>query len=145
MKRLVSLIVTVGIMLGCLGWLGSSQEAMAARVSSLTFNSTLKSPLVLVTEPRNRADDKLGEIAGKIDLNNTNVRAFLQYPGMYPTLARMIVKNAPFKAVDDVLDLPGLTARQKDILQANLGNFVVTPPEDALVEGGDRFNNGIYR
>jgi len=78
-------------------------------------------------------------------LNNTNVRAFMQYPGMYPTLARMILKNAPFESVEDVLKMPGLTDAQKEILKNNFNNFVVSPPLDALVEGGDRFNNGIYR
>jgi photosystem II PsbU protein len=64
---------------------------------------------------------------------------------MYPTLARMIARNAPFDSVEDVLKMPGLTERQKDILRANLDYFTVTSPEDALVEGADRFNNGIYR
>jgi photosystem II PsbU protein len=85
------------------------------------------------------------ELGRKLDLNNTNVRAFTQYPGMYPTLARMIVKNAPFDEVEDVLNMPNLTDRQKEILQANLDKFTVTQPDDAFVEGGDRFNNGIYR
>jgi photosystem II PsbU protein len=142
MKRLVGVIVALSVMLSCLVGLGLPQPAAAASFSSLTLTS---SP-VLAVEARNRADDKLATDFGKkIDLNNTNVRAFTQYPGMYPTLAKMVVKYAPFEKTDDVMDMPGLTERQKEILQANLGNFTVSAPEDTFVEGGDRFNNGIYR
>lgn len=144
MKRLVGVIMTLGLVMGCLGWLGQAQ-AIAANLGSLTLNSFSASPIVMA-EVRNVVDDKLRtEFGEKIDLNNTNVRAFREYPGMYPTLAGMIVRNAPFEKVEDVLDMPGLTERQKQVLQANLDNFTVSPPVDALVEGGDRFNNGIYR
>lgn len=141
MRRLVGVVLVLGLLVGCLGWLGLPQPAIAANLSSLTFNS---SP-VLAAEIRNSVDDKMRELGRKLDLNNTNVRAFTQYPGMYPTLARMIVKNAPFDEVEDVLNMPNLTDRQKEILQANLDKFTVTQPDDAFVEGGDRFNNGIYR
>jgi photosystem II PsbU protein len=141
MKRLVGVIMALGLMLGCLGWLGIPQPAVASGLNSLSFSSP-----ILAAGTRDSVDEKLGIALGrKIDLNNTNVRAFMVYPGLYPTLARQIVTNAPFEKVDDVLDLPGLTERQKDILQANLDHFTVTAPEEALVEGGDRFNNGIYR
>lgn len=81
---------------------------------------------------------------GKIDLNNTNVRAFSQYRGLYPTLAGVIVKNAPYDSVKDVLDIEGLSDHQKQVLQANLDNFVLNDVQGAMVEGGDRYNNGIY-
>ncbi|NJO44096.1 MAG: photosystem II complex extrinsic protein PsbU [Cyanobacteria bacterium CRU_2_1] len=141
MKRLVGVIMALGLAIGCLGWL-TPQSTMAANLGSLTFNA---SP-TLAAEVRNAVDAKLAtEFGKKIDLNNTNVRAFMEYPGLYPTLARVLVSNAPFEEVEEVLDIPGLTDRQKQVLQANFSNFTVTPPEDALVEGGDRFNNGIYR
>jgi photosystem II PsbU protein len=144
MKRLVSaLIALVLVLVSGLGWAAMPQSAAAAQWQGFTLT---QSPLLAVEQYRNRVDDKLAtEFGKKIDLNNTNVRAFRDYPGMYPTLARLIVENAPFQAVEDVFDLPGLTERQKDVLQSNLKNFTVTAPEDALVEGGDRFNNGIYR
>lgn len=142
MKRLVGMVLALGLVMGCLGWLWQTPAAMAVNVHSLTFGV---SPVV-AAEIRNVMDDKLStEFGKKIDLNNTNVRAFMDYPGLYPTLARTILKNAPFENVEDVLDMPGLTARQKEVLQANLNNFTVTKPEAALTEGGDRFNNGIYR
>lgn len=140
MKRLVSMILALGLVMGCLGWFTQTQTAMAA-----TLNSPAVVPVV-AAEIRNAMDAKLSTDFGKkIDLNNTNVRAFMEYPGLYPTLARAIVKNAPYNKVEDVFDIAGLTERQKQVLQSNLDNFTVTSPEDALVEGGDRFNNGIYR
>lgn len=100
---------------------------------------------MLAMERRNVVEDKLTNKFGeKIDLNNSNVRAFIQIRGMYPTLAGMIVKNAPFDQVENVLNMPDLTDRQKEVLRSNLDKFFVTAPEDAFVEGGDRFNNGIY-
>lgn len=141
MKRLVGVIMSLGLMMGCLGWVALPQSAMAANLGGLTFSLP-----ILVAESRNAVDDKLAtEFGKKIDLNNTNVRAFMEYPGLYPGLARLIVTSAPFDKVEDVLKLPGLSARQKDILQTNMDNFTVSSPEEALVEGGDRYNNGIYR
>lgn len=143
MKRLLGVLMALGVLLGSFGWLGQPQPAMALGLNSLTVKA---SPVLLAAEPRNRADDKLATDFGKkIDLNNTNVRAFMEYPGLYPTLARKILQNAPFEDVEDVLDMQGLSDRQIDILKANLGNFTLSAPEDTFVEGGDRFNNGIYR
>ena len=146
------LLTVLSLMLGFLGWFSVPQQAIAADLSSAAFRSvpvlaiggglqTTQSPIL-----RNRADDKLGTDFGKkIDLNNTNVRAFTQYPGLYPNLATKIVKNAPYEKVEDVLDIPGLSDRQKQVLQANLDKFTVTDVESAFTEGDDRYNNGIYR
>jgi photosystem II PsbU protein len=93
----------------------------------------------------NTADTKLGTDFGKkIDLNNTNVRAFRKYPGLYPTLARKIVDNAPYKSVNDILALPELSENQKAILEKNMDNFTITASDDTFNEGGDRYNNGYY-
>jgi photosystem II PsbU protein len=64
---------------------------------------------------------------------------------MYPNLARKIIRNAPYKNVEDVLEIEGLSDRQKELLQANLDKFAVTDVESAFTEGDDRFNNGIYK
>ncbi|WP_017651571.1 photosystem II complex extrinsic protein PsbU [Fortiea contorta] len=141
MKGLVRLLTVFSLLLGCWGWLGSTQIAQAASFRSLTLPQV---PVLAVGQ--NRADAKLGtEFGKKIDLNNTNVRAFQQYPGLYPTLAKVIIKNAPYKNLEDVLDIPGLSERQKQTLQANFDHFTVTDLEPAFNEGDDRFNNGIYR
>jgi photosystem II PsbU protein len=96
-------------------------------------------------ELRNVADDKIAESAGKVDLNNSSVRRFQQYPGMYPTLAGKIVLGGPYESVDDVLTKLDLTERQKELFAKYKDNFTVTPPSIALNEGFDRINDGVYR
>ncbi|MCT7973262.1 photosystem II complex extrinsic protein PsbU [Laspinema olomoucense] len=142
MQRLVRLVAVFGLVVGCLGWLGFPQNAAAAGWRGISLQST-----ILVSQPqyRNPIDDKLAsEFGEKIDLNNTNVRAFRQYRGLYPTLAGLIVQNAPYEKVEDVLSIPSLSDRQKELLQANLDKFTVTDPEVSLIEGDDRINNGYY-
>ena len=95
-------------------------------------------------EIRNVADDKIAERGDKVDLNNSSVRRFQQFPGMYPTLAGKIVLGGPYDSVDDVLSLD-LTERQKELFSKYRDNFVVTAPSIALNEGFDRINDGQYR
>jgi photosystem II PsbU protein len=143
-KGLVRLLTVFSLLLGCWGWLGTTQTAQA--VSLQSFLAPQVPVLAVEFERLNQADAKLAtEFGKKIDLNNTNVRAFQQYPGLYPTLAKKIIKNAPYSKVEDVLNLPGLSDRQKQTLQANFDNFTVTELEPAFNEGDERFNNGIYR
>ncbi|MBD2387783.1 photosystem II complex extrinsic protein PsbU [Cylindrospermum sp. FACHB-282] len=142
MKGLVRLLTVFSLLLGCWGLLGTTQIAQAASFN----NFAIPQVPILAIERQNRADAKLGTAFGqKIDLNNTNVRAFQQFPGLYPTLAKKIITHAPYQKVDDVLDIPGLSDRQKQTLQANFDHFTVTEYEPAFNEGDDRFNNGIYR
>lgn len=142
MKKLVRLLTVFSLFLGCWGWLGSTQTATAASFNSLSLP---QSP-VLAIERQNKADAKLAtEFGKKIDLNNTNIRAFQQYPGLYPTLAKKIIANAPYSTVEDVLEIPGLSDQQKARLESNLENFTVTDFETVFNEGDDRLNNGIYR
>ncbi len=158
MKRLFCLLVTC--MVSILSWSGLSQTALAAtqnspasQLSIAQFSwtdSTATAPkLFAAAEPeadlRDVVSDKMSELGAKIDLNNTNMRSFRLYQGMYPTLASLIVKNAPYENVEDVLEISGLTERQKETLRTNLGSFTATPQESALIEGADRINNGIYR
>ena len=151
MKRLVRVLAVLGLLVSCLGWLGFPQNAVAAPIpfgyEAAVGSLRLQSSPVLLAEVnlRNAADDKLAtEFGKKIDLNNTHVRAFRKYPGMYPTLAGKIVQNAPYKSVEDVLNIPGLSDRQKDLLQANLDKFTITEVDPTFVEGGDRYNPGVY-
>jgi photosystem II PsbU protein len=149
MKRFFRLLTILSMLMGCLGWLGMSQNALAGSVpqTPLAFNATTFIPGLFAAEGvRDVVGAKLAsEYGKKVDLNNTNVRGFRQFPGLYPNLAGLIVKNAPYQKVEDVLKIPGITERQKEILQSNLSNFTVTEVEEALVEGADRINNGIYR
>jgi photosystem II PsbU protein len=140
MKRFARLLVAFSLCLTCL--FGVAQTAMAA-----TWNSSMVLAAAPVAEEpiTNSADSKLRtEFGKKIDLNNTNVRAFRKYPGLYPTLARKVVDNAPYKSVEDVLNIEGLTEKQKEMLTANLDKFTLTTTDDTFTEGGDRYNNGYY-
>jgi photosystem II PsbU protein len=149
MKRLFRWLSVLSLLIGCLGWLGTP-NALAADRAGLSWDSLMTpSPIVAAAETgelRNKVSDKMSTSYGKkLDLNNTNLRAFRELQGMYPTLAGLLVKNAPYEKVEDVLDLPGLTEKQIELLRSNLDNFTVTDVEEALVEGADRINNGIYR
>jgi photosystem II PsbU protein len=125
MKRLLAWLMSSVVMAGLLIGLLLPQPAFA-------------------DDRRNVADDKIAESAGKVDLNNSSVRRFQQYPGMYPTLAGKIVLGGPYTSVDDVLQLD-LTERQKELFEKYKSNFTVTPPSIALNEGFDRINDGVYR
>ncbi|QPN57506.1 photosystem II complex extrinsic protein PsbU [Synechococcus sp. CBW1107] len=106
--------------------------------------SLLLPPAVQAEELRNVADEKIAAREGKVDLNNSPVRSFQQFPGMYPTLAGKIVIGGPYEEIDDVLNLD-LTDRQKELFEKYKDNFTVTPPSIALNEGDDRINAGVYR
>ncbi|MEB3333197.1 MAG: photosystem II complex extrinsic protein PsbU [Synechococcaceae cyanobacterium] len=121
-----------------LAWLMSGVVLAGLLVSLLLPDAAFAAEL------RNVADDKIAETAGKVDLNNSSVRRFQQYPGMYPTLAGKIVLGGPYETVDDVLKLD-LTSRQKELFEKYKSNFTVTPPSIALNEGFDRINDGVYR
>lgn len=139
---MVRLFTVFTLLLGCWGMLGTTQTAQAVSFNSFVGNQVP----VLALARQNKADQKLGtEFGKKIDLNNTNIAAFQKYPGLYPTLAKKIIKNAPYNKVEDVLNLAKLSDKQKALLQANLDNFTVTEFEPNFNEGDDRINNGIYR
>ena len=126
MKRFLAWFTSCVVLLGALTILASPNSAFAEEV-------------------RNVADDKMAEAVGKVDLNNSSVRRFQQYPGMYPTLAGKIVLGGPYESVDDVLTDLDLTDRQKELFEKYKENFMVTPPSIALNEGFDRINDGVYR
>ena len=156
MKRLFCLLATLSMMIGVWGW-SNVQAAFAntlnipagQHMAQLGWVNLVSTPKVLAAveeDVRDAVSAKLvTEFGRKLDLNNTNIRAFRQYQGLYPTLAGILVKNAPYRSVDDVLEIPGLSDRQKQVLRENLDNFTVTDVESALTEGADRINNGIYR
>lgn len=78
-----------------------------------------------------------------IDVNNANVRVYQKLPGMYPTLAGKIVSNGPYKTVDDLYNLPELSANQKKLLDKYKDNLTALEPAAEYVL--DRINNGLYR
>ena len=135
MKRLLSWLTCVLLMAGLMAGLilPASVHADNDLVGKYSGN-----------EIRNIADDKIAAREGKVDLNNSSVRRFQQFPGMYPTMAGKIVLGGPYTDVDDVLNLD-LSERQVELFNKYKENFTVTPPEIALNEGDDRINDGQYR
>ena len=136
MKKFVGIIVALLLTVGSWGFAG------AAQASNLDlFN--VQSPVLLARV--NTADAKRKELVkGKLDLNNSDVREFRRLPGFYPGLASKIIQNAPYNDVEDVLDIPGLSDRQIERLQANIDEFFVTDVEASMNAGGDRYNPGLY-
>jgi len=134
-------LLTLALLISGIGYVQPLQGAWAAPISERSIS------LFALDQPRQSVmGEKLGsEFGRKIDLNNSNIRAFQKYSGLYPNLARSIIQHAPYTQVEDVLKIPGLTESQKELLQQNLDHFTVTEPEPALIEGGDRYNPGIYR
>jgi len=125
----------------CLSFMGWFQP-----VSALDLSWQSGSSIVLAEAYRNPIDAKLETDFGqKIDVNNTNVLAFMKYKGLYPTVAGKVVQNAPYNSVEDVLQIDGLSDQQKRTLQDNLGNFTVSAPDPSLVGGQDRYNPGSYK
>ena len=78
-----------------------------------------------------------------IDINNANVRVFLQKEGMYPGAAGKIVKNAPFKSKEDMYAKAGFTPEERNVTKFYDGNFIFLEPQVEFVV--DQFNNGLYR
>ncbi len=141
MKPMGRLLVLVSLVISCLAWVGPGN----ANAANLSLNQFPVVPQILAVEQRrNRADEKLAEFGEKIDLNNSSIREFRQLRGMYPTIAKMIIDQAPFESVNDVLDMEGLTDRQKQVLESYLDEFTVTPVASVLQEGNFRLNTGTY-
>ena len=136
------------VMKRLLSWL-TGLVVMAGLIAGLTLPASVHAEDDLLekysgSEIRNVADDKIAEREGKVDLNNSSVRRFQQFPGMYPTMASKIVLGGPYSDVDEVLNLD-LSERQRELFAKYRDNFTVTPPSIALNEGDDRINDGQYR
>ncbi len=79
----------------------------------------------------------------KIDLNNANIYNFRRIKGMYPTLGRIIIEHAPYASLEDVLNIPGLTEAQKQIIKDNAEQFALYKPDSSM--NRERINNANYR
>lgn len=145
-KRAVGVLFATGLLVGSM-LAGNVQPVAAAGLSTQVATGGLT---VLANaggrELRNSVDDKMAtEYGNKIDVNNTNIAAFRKYRGLYPTIAGKVVSNAPYDSVEDILEIPGLRQVEKDRIQQNMDVFTISDPDPALVEGADRFNNGVYK
>jgi photosystem II PsbU protein len=108
------------LLIFCLGFLGLAQPAFGYTHNPIFAKSPDMQYGQLSCEPSEQL----------IDLNNANMTAFCQYQGLYPTIAKLILQHGPFAKVEDVLSMPDLSDRQKEILSANLEHFTVS---DAVV------------
>jgi photosystem II PsbU protein len=81
----------------------------------------------------------------QVDVNNANIRVYTRFPGMYPTIAGLIVKNGPYKDTADIKAKLGdkLTPAMQSIYAKYEKNFVALKPAPEYVE--DIWNNGLYR
>ena len=77
-----------------------------------------------------------------VDINNANVRVYLKMPGLYPTLAGKLASNGPYASVGDIYNIPGLSAKEKDLLKKYESRFTAQKPSADYVI--DRINNGLY-
>lgn len=89
--------------------------------------------------------ENVGFLGGSdvIDVNNANVRVYAKFPGMYPTLAGLIVTHGPYKSVDELYSIPGLSATQKATLDKYKENLCALKPTPEYEL--DKYNNGLYR
>lgn len=149
MKKALGTLVAFGLLMGSL-LLGNAQPVSALSLGSASvIGLSQNMPLIANAggrELRNSVDDKLAtDYGNKIDINNTNIASFRKFRGLYPTIAGKVVSNAPYDSIDDVLRIPGLSEVERDRLEKNIDIFSISAPDPALVEGADRFNNGVYK
>jgi Photosystem II 12 kDa extrinsic protein (PsbU). len=141
MKKIGLLLAIFGLCLGCLG-LVPSHKANASNLNLTAWPSV--SILAIESGNVNKADRKLAEIGEKLDLNNSPLRSFRQIKRMFPNLGKKIIDNAPYKNVEQVLDMEDLTEKEVKLLKQNIDNFTVTPTSDVYNEGDYRLNTGSY-
>ena len=141
MKFWRSFLTFVGVLLFSSSLL-FSQPAQALDVSSI---NVANNQIFAANTRRNAADDMFAtDYASKVDLNNSDIRRFRELRGFYPVLAGIIIQNAPYESVEDVLAIPDLSESQKSRLEANLDKFIVKQTNAVFNEGDERYNPGLY-
>eukprot|EP00444_Apocalathium_aciculiferum_P025388 CAMPEP_0183432858 /NCGR_PEP_ID=MMETSP0370-20130417/59954_1 /TAXON_ID=268820 /ORGANISM="Peridinium aciculiferum, Strain PAER-2" /LENGTH=186 /DNA_ID=CAMNT_0025618999 /DNA_START=72 /DNA_END=629 /DNA_ORIENTATION=+ len=116
--------VAVGAMLG---WLSARRQQVASVAGAAALAMAPAAGLAIVDY------DAVKYLGGsdKVDINNANVQAYRQFPGMYPTAAGAIGSHGPYKSVKDIYDIPGLTEQVKGIMKKYEGQFVCLPVNEA--------------
>jgi len=133
-------ILGAGFSLGALlGWLSCRRQQVASATAAAVLSL---SPVASTAMVDYEGVQYLGG-SDKVDINNANVQAYRQFPGMYPTAAGQICSHGPYKSVADIYTIPGLKEELKTIMKKYEGNLVVLPANPAYFI--DRINNGLYR
>mmetsp|Transcript_152411 Transcript_152411/g.486990 ORF Transcript_152411/g.486990 Transcript_152411/m.486990 type:complete len:162 (-) Transcript_152411:10-495(-) len=102
--------IGVGAMLG---WLNARRQQVASVAGAAALAMAPAAGLAIVDY------DAVKYLGGsdKVDINNANVQAYRQFPGMYPTAAGAIGSPRPHKSVKDIYDIPGPTEQGKGIMK----------------------------
>ena len=133
-------VLAAGFGVGALmGWLNSKKQQIAATAAAATVALTPGAAQAMVDY---EGVQYLGG-TDKVDINNANIQAYRQFPGMFPTIAGLIGTHGPYKAVSDIYSIPGMTDQLKNIAKKYEGNLVCLPASPAYFI--DRINNGLYR
>jgi len=122
-----------------MGWLSTRRQQVASAAAAA---AVAVSPIAATAMVDYDGVQYLGG-SDKVDINNANVQAYRQFPGMYPSAAGQICSHGPYKTVADVYNIPGLKEELKNIIKKYEGNLVVLPANPAYFI--DRINNGLYR
>jgi photosystem II PsbU protein len=135
MKGLIHCFSVISIIIvSCFGLWNWNQLAIAGNIHVQPLRITAIATQLPDREAADREDETTCvEFDQKIDLNNANIIAFKDCQGFYPTLAKLIVTNGPYQTVEDVLKIPGLSDRQKELLTAYFDRFTVTESVVPLV------------
>ena len=67
------------------------------------------------------------QVPDKLDINNSAVADYMQYPGMYPNIGGKIANNGPYASVKDVYKLKILTKAEQDTIKKYESKLVATP------------------
>lgn len=66
---------------------------------------------------------------GIIDVNNSPVADYMQFPGLYPNVAGKVASNGPYKSVRDVFAAAPLTGTEKERLKKYEPYLVAYKPD----------------
>lgn len=64
----------------------------------------------------------------KIDINGAFVVDYKQFPGMYPSAAGKIASHGPYKKVDEIYSIPGVSDHDKMMFNKYKNELTVLPP-----------------
>ncbi|OLP82291.1 Photosystem II 12 kDa extrinsic protein, chloroplastic [Symbiodinium microadriaticum] len=133
-------VLTAGFGVGAvLGWLNSRKQQLVSTAAAAAVAVAPGAAQAMVDY------DGIKYLGGtdKVDINNANIQAYRQFPGMFPTIAGLIGTHGPYSQVSDIYNIPGMDDKLKNIAKKYEGNLVCLPASPAYFI--DRINNGLYR
>ncbi|CAE8609880.1 unnamed protein product [Polarella glacialis] len=122
-----------------LGWLNSRKQQVAGVAAAAAM---AVSPVAANAWVNYEGLEFLGG-SDKVDINNANIQAYRQFPGMFPTAAAVICTHGPYNNVGDIFSIPNVDPRLLEIIKKYEKNYVCLPANPAYFI--DRVNNGMYR